>query len=126
MKNDNSNTIECVLKQNTARHDNASKEEQGVALRVSANKTAFYNCSFYGAQDTLYDHKGLHYFKNCLIKGTVDFIFGYGRSFYEVFFQFNSILFWGLHLFLFWGLYIGIISIFILCIIMFSLVMSVR
>ncbi|XP_068661101.1 probable pectinesterase 53 [Aristolochia californica] len=56
---------------------------QAVALRISGDKAAFYNCSFYGTQDTLYDHKGLHYFNNCFIQGSVDFIFGYGRSLYE-------------------------------------------
>ncbi|CAN6467257.1 unnamed protein product [Victoria cruziana] len=56
---------------------------QAVALRISGNKAAFYNCSFFGHQDTLYDHKGVHYFKDCFIQGSVDFIFGYGRSLYE-------------------------------------------
>lgn len=55
-----------------------------MALRISGTKAAFHNCSFYGDQDTLYDHKGLHYFNNCYIQGSVDFIFGCGRSFYEV------------------------------------------
>lgn len=58
--------------------------EQAAALRISGTKAAFYNCSFYGSQDTLYDHKGLHYFSNCFIQGSVDFIFGYGTSLYEV------------------------------------------
>ncbi|KAL5983399.1 hypothetical protein ACLOJK_017484 [Asimina triloba] len=35
-------------------------------------------------QDTLYDHKGMHYFRDCYIQGTVDFICGYGRSLYGV------------------------------------------
>lgn len=69
--------------QNTAVHNVGSRGEQAVALRISGTKAAFYNCSFLGAQDTLYDHKGLHYFHNCFIQGSVDFIFGYGRSFYE-------------------------------------------
>ncbi|KAF5206511.1 Pectinesterase qrt1 [Thalictrum thalictroides] len=69
--------------ENTAPHDIGSVGEQAVALRISGNKAAFYNCSFYGSQDTLYDHKGLHYFNNCFIQGSVDFIFGYGRSLYE-------------------------------------------
>lgn len=47
-------------------------------------KAAFYNCTIDGGQDTLYDHKGLHYFKNCIIRGSVDFIFGFGRSLYTV------------------------------------------
>lgn len=73
-----------VSLQNTATHEIGSVREQGVALRISGTKAAFHNCSFYGDQDTLYDHKGLHYFNNCYIQGSVDFIFGYGRSFYEV------------------------------------------
>ncbi|PON42047.1 Pectinesterase, Tyr active site [Trema orientale] len=69
--------------QNTAPHEVGSRKGQAVAVRISGTKAAFYNCSFYGTQDTLYDHKGLHYFNNCFIQGSVDFIFGYGRSFYE-------------------------------------------
>jgi pectinesterase len=75
-----------LIKQNTAYIPNGSEVDQAVALRVTGTKAAFYNCSFYGVQDTLYDHKGLHYFKNCFIQGSVDFIFGYGRSLYEVIF----------------------------------------
>uniref|UniRef100_A0ACD6ARZ7 Uncharacterized protein n=1 Tax=Avena sativa TaxID=4498 RepID=A0ACD6ARZ7_AVESA len=60
-----------------------AKGGQAVALRVFGTKAAFYNCTIDGGQDTLYDHKGLHYFKDCLIRGSVDFIFGFGRSFYE-------------------------------------------
>lgn len=44
---------------------------------------AFIGCKFIGAQDTLYDHTGRHYFKNCYIQGSVDFIFGNGLSLYE-------------------------------------------
>ncbi|XP_031744775.1 pectinesterase QRT1 isoform X2 [Cucumis sativus] len=69
--------------ENRAMHEIGSVRGQGVALRISGTKAAFHNCSFYGDQDTLYDHKGLHYFNNCYIQGSVDFIFGYGRSFYE-------------------------------------------
>ncbi|XP_022759660.1 probable pectinesterase 53 [Durio zibethinus] len=70
--------------ENTVLHKIGSKRGQAVAVRISGTKAAFYNCSFYGDQDTLYDHKGLHYFNNCFIQGSVDFIFGYGRSLYEV------------------------------------------
>ncbi|THG12322.1 probable pectinesterase 53 [Camellia sinensis] len=69
--------------ENTAAHEDGFVGGQAVALRISGTKAAFYNCSFYGAQDTLYDHKGLHYFNNCFIQGSVDFIFGYGQSLYE-------------------------------------------
>ncbi|CAL4982623.1 unnamed protein product [Urochloa decumbens] len=60
-----------------------AKGGQAVSLRLFGTKAALYNCTIDGGQDTLYDHKGLHYFKNCLIRGSVDFIFGFGRSFYE-------------------------------------------
>jgi pectinesterase len=50
---------------------------------------AFYNCTFHGFQDTLNDNKGLHYFKGWYMCGTIDFVFGIGRSRYEVFFYFK-------------------------------------
>lgn len=57
--------------------------KQAVALRISADNAAFIGCKFIGAQDTLYDHTGRHYFKNCYIEGSVDFIFGNGLSLYK-------------------------------------------
>ncbi|VAH09442.1 unnamed protein product [Triticum turgidum subsp. durum] len=58
--------------------------KQGVALRISADNAAFVGCNFLGAQDTLYDHLGRHYYKDCYIEGSVDFIFGNALSLYEV------------------------------------------
>ena len=55
-----------------------------VAAMVSGDKTYFYSVGFYGFQDTLWDDQGRHYYKNCLIQGAVDFIFGAGQSIYEV------------------------------------------
>ena len=55
-----------------------------MALRVSADNAAFVGCKFLGAQDTLYDHSGRHYYKECYIEGSVDFIFGNALSLYEV------------------------------------------
>ncbi|XP_062220901.1 probable pectinesterase 53 isoform X2 [Phragmites australis] len=57
--------------------------KQAVALRVSADNAAFVGCNFLGAQDTLYDHSGRHYYKDCYIEGSVDFIFGNALSLYE-------------------------------------------
>ncbi|KAJ7565670.1 hypothetical protein O6H91_02G070200 [Diphasiastrum complanatum] len=68
-----------IIFKNTA----PSRGAQAVALRISGDKAAFYNCTFLGYQDTLYDHRGRHYFKNCRIEGSVDFIFGSGRSLYQ-------------------------------------------
>lgn len=57
---------------------------QAVALRISADAAAFVGCRFLGGQDTLYDQKGRHYYKDCFIEGSVDFIFGNGLSLFEV------------------------------------------
>ncbi|KAH7282766.1 hypothetical protein KP509_35G046900 [Ceratopteris richardii] len=54
--------------------------KQAVALRVQGDRAAFYRCGFYGAQDTLYDKSGRHYYYKCYIEGSIDFIFGNARS----------------------------------------------
>ncbi|XP_073391746.1 probable pectinesterase 68 [Physcomitrium patens] len=41
-----------------------------------------HNCAFYGGQDTLCDDTGRHYFKNCYVQGSIDFVFGNGHSMY--------------------------------------------
>lgn len=58
--------------------------KQAVAFRISADTAAFLGCKFLGAQDTLYDHLGRHYYRDCYIEGSVDFIFGNGLSLFEV------------------------------------------
>lgn len=58
--------------------------KQAVALRISADTAIFVGCKFLGAQDTLYDHLGRHYYKDCYIEGSVDFIFGNALSLFEV------------------------------------------
>jgi pectinesterase len=55
-----------------------------VAFRISADTASFLGCKFLGAQDTLYDHIGRHYYKDCYIEGSVDFIFGNALSLFEV------------------------------------------
>lgn len=55
-----------------------------MAIRVSGDQSAFWGCGFFGAQDTLHDDKGRHYFRDCYIQGSIDFIFGNARSLYEV------------------------------------------
>ncbi|RWW82467.1 hypothetical protein BHE74_00009081 [Ensete ventricosum] len=57
---------------------------QAVALRIAGDQAALYGCGFYGAQDTLLDDRGRHYFRECFIEGSIDFIFGNARSLYEV------------------------------------------
>ncbi|KAF6174302.1 hypothetical protein GIB67_040795 [Kingdonia uniflora] len=74
-----------IIFENTAPEPSGKEKmgEQAVAMRISGNKAAFYDCKFKGFQDTLCDDKGNHYFKNCYIEGTIDFVFGNGLTFYE-------------------------------------------
>nr|XP_016449487.1 PREDICTED: probable pectinesterase 8 isoform X2 [Nicotiana tabacum] len=57
---------------------------QAVAIRIAGDEAAFWGCGFFGAQDTLHDDRGRHYFKDCYIQGSIDFIFGNGKSLYEL------------------------------------------
>lgn len=57
--------------------------KQAVALRIQGDQGAFYRCAFLGAQDTLYDKEGRHYFRDCYIRGSIDFVFGDGQSIYK-------------------------------------------
>lgn len=58
---------------------------QAVALRVEGNRASFYNCKMLGFQDVLFlSGNGVqHYFNNCYIEGTTDFIFGAATALFE-------------------------------------------
>ncbi|XP_038698038.1 pectinesterase PPME1-like [Tripterygium wilfordii] len=71
-----------IVKNSAPRPDGERKGAQAVAARISGDKSALYNCKLIGFQDTLCDDKGLHFFKDCFITGTVDFIFGNAKSLY--------------------------------------------
>ncbi|XP_052185301.1 pectinesterase 1-like [Diospyros lotus] len=71
-----------IISNSAPRPDGIMKGAQAVAVRVSGDKSAFYNCRILGFQDTLLDDKGRHFFKDCYVEGTVDFIFGDAKSIY--------------------------------------------
>jgi pectinesterase len=58
---------------------------QAVAVRVDGDQVVFINCHFFGFQDTLYPHgeKSHQYFRDCIIEGTVDFIFGWSTVVFD-------------------------------------------
>jgi len=58
---------------------------QAVAVRIDGDQVAFINCRFSGFQDTLYPHgeKSHQYYRNCIIEGTVDFIFGWSTAVFD-------------------------------------------
>ena len=61
------------------------KAGQAVALRVEGNRASFFNCAMTGFQDVLFlSGNGVkHYFKNCYIEGTTDFIFGAATAVFD-------------------------------------------
>lgn len=65
--------------------NNSARMGQAVALHTEGDKLLFINCRFLGHQDTIYTGNAgcRHYFKNCYIEGTTDFIFGPATAWFE-------------------------------------------
>lgn len=56
---------------------------QAVAMSGKSPKMGIYGCGFYGYQDTLYAASGQHYYANCYIVGSVDYIFGNAAAWFN-------------------------------------------
>ena len=52
-------------------------------LDRGSDRAAFVDCVFSGWQDTLYANAGRAYFKQCIILGHIDFIFGAGVALFD-------------------------------------------
>ncbi len=75
----------CITFKNITIENNAARLGQAVALHTQGDRLAFVNCRILGNQDTVYTG-GINtrlYFKNCLIEGTTDFIFGPSTAWFE-------------------------------------------
>ncbi|KAI3521305.1 hypothetical protein L1887_10767 [Cichorium endivia] len=60
-----------------------ASNHQAVALRVGSDFSAFYQCDILAHQDTLYVHRNRQFYINCLIAGTIDFIFGNAAAVFQ-------------------------------------------
>ncbi|GMN35537.1 hypothetical protein TIFTF001_005372 [Ficus carica] len=80
-------TVSVLASDFVARHltiqNTHGSSGKAVALRVSADRAAFYGCRILSYQDTLLDDTGRHYYQNCYIEGATDFICGNAASLFE-------------------------------------------
>ncbi|XP_057422064.1 pectinesterase/pectinesterase inhibitor PPE8B-like [Lotus japonicus] len=65
--------------ENTAGPEN----KQAVALRSDSDLSVFYRCGIKGYQDSLYAHSQRQFYKECRIRGTVDFICGNAAAVFQ-------------------------------------------
>lgn len=56
---------------------------QALALRADGDRLVFENCIFEGWQDTIFLNRGRHYFHECRIVGSTDYIFGGATALFD-------------------------------------------
>lgn len=67
----------------TVRNTAGSVGQQACAVRVSADLVAFYQVKFDSYQDTLYAHTFRQFYSQCIVQGTVDFMFGNSNTVFQ-------------------------------------------
>jgi pectinesterase len=67
----------------TFRNTAGPENFQAVALLSNSNTSVVYRCGIYGFQDSLCANKGLQFYKDCKISGSLDFIFGYAAAVFQ-------------------------------------------
>ena len=74
-----------ITLKNITIENNSARLGQAVALHTEGDRLTFVNCRFLGHQDTVYTGNGhsRHYFSDCYIEGTTDFIFGPSTAWFE-------------------------------------------
>jgi len=71
------NTAEgFIAKAMTFQNTAGAEGHQAVAFRNQGDMSALVGCHILGYQDTLYVQTNRQFYRNCVISGTVDFIFG--------------------------------------------------
>lgn len=65
-----------VAKEMGFRNTAGPEKFQAVAVRSSSDKSVFFRCSFVGYQDTLFALSNRQFYRDCVVIGTIDFIFG--------------------------------------------------
>ncbi|PWJ11307.1 pectinesterase family protein [Ruminococcus flavefaciens] len=78
-------TNETLKVQRTNGVDVKSKAytERAAALSVDTGYAEFLNCKFLSSQDTLYTGGSPQYYRNCLIEGQTDYIFGGSNAVFD-------------------------------------------
>jgi pectinesterase len=56
---------------------------QALAIFGAGDRSRFRDCRFLGWQDTVRLDHGRSWFRNCLVQGNVDFIYGSGSAFFD-------------------------------------------
>ncbi|MDR3340007.1 MAG: hypothetical protein LBT25_07970, partial [Candidatus Symbiothrix sp.] len=71
--------------ENLTVENTAEQLGQAVALHLEGDRIVLRNCRLLGNQDTIYTGRDncRHYFENCAIEGTTDFIFGPSTCWFE-------------------------------------------